>query len=31
MTVNSLMELWGCGNNHHLIDDCAGFEDYGLD
>jgi hypothetical protein len=31
MTVSSLMELWGCGYNHRLIDVCAGFEDYELD
>jgi hypothetical protein len=24
MTVSSLIELWGCGINHNLIDDCAG-------
>jgi hypothetical protein len=26
MTVSSLMELWVCGNNHTLIDDCAGTD-----
>jgi hypothetical protein len=31
MTVSSLMELWGCGCNHRLIDVCPGSEDYGLD
>jgi hypothetical protein len=20
------MELWDCGNNHHLVDDCAGAD-----
>jgi hypothetical protein len=33
MTVNSLMELWVCRNNHILINDCAGtdtdeYQDY---
>jgi hypothetical protein len=33
MTVSSLMELWDCGYNHLLIDDCAGtdtdeYQDY---
>lgn len=33
MTVSSLTELWGCGNNQHLIDDCVGtdtneYQDY---
>jgi pyoverdine/dityrosine biosynthesis protein Dit1 len=33
MTVSSHMELWVCGNNYHLIDDCVGtdideYQDY---
>jgi hypothetical protein len=33
MSVSSPIEIWGCGYNHHLIDDCARtdteeFQDY---
>jgi len=33
MTVSSLIKIWNCGYNHHLIDDCVGtnideYQDY---